>query len=73
MPAGGGEPAQHGAARGFLVEMHRLRVEFRRESHDLLVGDEARSVFGNGAWREIFPIKCRHAVSLGLKCDEFVP
>ena len=40
VPAGGGEPAQHGRARRRLVEMHRLRIELGRE-RDHLVARQA--------------------------------
>src|SRR3954471_18831098 len=60
MPPRRAEPAQHGVARGLLVEVHRLRIELRRKSDDLLARDMARPVFGGPGGVEIFEIILRH-------------
>src|SRR5436305_13374442 len=60
VPARRAEPAQHGVARGLLVEMHRLRIELRREADDLLARDTARPIFGRPVGGEIFQVILRH-------------
>ena len=54
VPAGCGEPAQHGRARG-LSQMHRLGIEFGRERDHLVARQAARAVLEDAARREIFP------------------
>ena len=59
------QPEAHKAAddrraRGLLIEMHRLRVELRRELLDLVGGDERVAIFGNSPGREIFEIELWH-------------
>jgi len=63
MPARGAEPAQHGVARSLLVEVHRLRIELRRKSDDLLARDTARPIFGRPGSIEVLEIIPRHGSS----------
>ena len=60
VPARRREPAQHGLARGILVEMHRLRIEFGGEGDDFLARDQARTVFAEQAGLEVFEIEFGH-------------
>ena len=51
-------------ARRLLVEMHRLRIELRREADDFLARDTARPIFGRPAGGEILEVKLRHGEPL---------
>src|SRR6185312_11240065 len=44
-----------------FVEMHRLRVELGSEGDDFLARYQARTVDGNRALLEIFPMAFRHS------------
>src|SRR5665811_1055889 len=52
--------SEHGGAGRRLVEMHRLRIELRGESDDLLARDQPRAVNGDRARLEVFPMQLRH-------------
>jgi hypothetical protein len=59
-------------ARGFLVGVHRLRIELGREREDLLARDRTRAIMGDGADGEIFPMQERHAVDSLATNDHLV-
>ena len=60
IPAGGGEPAQHGVARRLVIQMHRLRIELGRECDHLAAGHAPRAMLEHAARREVFPMELRH-------------
>src|SRR5882672_9940537 len=63
MPARAGEAVQHRSPSGFLVEMHRLRIEFPGKRQNFLARDAARSECADTARRKIFEGQ-RHLVQL---------
>src|SRR4051794_171479 len=54
MPSRPGKAFQHRVLRRLLVEMHRLRIEFRGKGEHLLARDMARPIAAETAKREIF-------------------
>jgi hypothetical protein len=62
MPAARCEAAEHSAARGRLVEVKRLRIEFRGESHDpILLDPNPRGAAESLSGLEIFQIASGHS------------
>jgi hypothetical protein len=58
--AGRVEAADHGVLRSCAIEMHRLRIELRRERLDGLGGDEQRPGFDDLSDGEILVAAHRH-------------
>src|ERR1700752_5197740 len=54
VPARTGQALEHRAARGLLVEMHRLRVKFARKLEDFRSRDAARAERTETAGFEVF-------------------
>lgn len=72
MPTDRCEAAEHSAARGRLVEMKRLRIEFRGESHDpIFLDPNPRGAAESLSSLEIFHIASGHS-STSLTIRRFV-
>src|SRR5262249_57165270 len=63
VPARRDQPAEHGRARGILVEVHGLRVVLGGKGDDLGAGDQPRPAVDDLAWREIFPMEAGHGAA----------